>query len=117
MKLILLSAIITTLGQFFLKLGMNQNANFLNHGLKIKELIKVFAQPFIIIGMSLFFIASITWLKVLSSINLSFAYPIVVALNFILITSISILFLSEPISFNKLVGTIGIFVSIALMSL
>ncbi len=81
---------------------------------KMKFLSAVLTDPLIIIGFASAFLASIAWIAVMTKLDLSYAYPIVVGGLALLTSIISVAVLNEPIDAYKLVGLIlivsGIFV-------
>lgn len=117
MWLLFAASLTSTLGQFILKKGMAQFPQFLGDGINPVQIIKVLFNPVIFVGLAIFGVSSIVWLKILSQSNLSYSYPITVALNFLLISLVSLLILRESINGYQLLGMIGIVASITLFSL
>lgn len=117
MWLLFAASLTSTLGQFILKKGMAQFPKFLVGGVNLGQIFTVLFSPIIFVGLAIFGVSSIVWLKVLSQSNLSYSYPITVALNFLLISLVSLLILRESINGYQVLGMIGIVAGITLFSL
>ncbi|HCG99259.1 MAG TPA: hypothetical protein DE036_05540 [Actinobacteria bacterium] len=115
--LILFSLSLALGGQFLLKSGMSQVGRIGagDVGYYIAMLLKAFFHPYIIIGLSLYVISAVSWLVVLSRVNLSFAYPFA-GLGYIAVMLISWRFLHEPISAMRLTGAILIALGVIFVS-
>ena len=104
--LILFSVTLGAIGQIALKKGISLvDFTFLNVSKAIISLEEAFKNPFIILGFSLYGISAVSWLVVLSRVELSYAYPMI-SISYILVVLLSRLILHEPLSFSKLVGTL-----------
>ena len=109
MKYVLLMAtmVLVTLGQLSLKKGVSLShlePNF-------SSIIKTIFNPYVLLGFLLYGASSIAWLFVLLKIPLSIAYP-ARALTFIIIVLASYLFLEEPLTMQKIAGTILILIGV-----
>jgi len=102
--LALCSVVLGSTGQVLLKVGMKGRAFALS----------ALFSPAVFGGFVLYGVAALIWLKVLTMLPLSVAYPIL-SLNFILIPLASSRFLGEPLSGGRILGIVlvvsGIFVS------
>jgi multidrug transporter EmrE-like cation transporter len=80
----------------------------------LTSLTKAAFNPFIIIGLMLYGLSFVIWLRVLSFNDLSRAYPIFASVVFLMTTLGSIKFLNEDVSAMRFVGIIvmlaGIFI-------
>ena len=78
------------------------------------EISKAAANPFILIGLGLYGLSFLIWLRVLTFNDLSRAYPIFATIVFMFTTIGSIKFLNEDISILRIVGIavmlLGIFI-------
>lgn len=103
--LILFSLSLAVGGQFLLKSGMNQVGRIGGGDVAYYKamFLKTFMHPYIIIGLMMYVISAVSWLVVLSRVNLSFAYPFA-GLSYIVVMFISWRFLHEPVSATRLVG-------------
>ena len=81
-------------GQLFLKMGASNLSLF-----------QAVLQPYTWLGFFLYGVSSLFWLLILSRMPLSTAYPIL-AMNFVLIAFISVVFLGEIVNTTKIIGTL-----------
>jgi len=70
---------------------------------KLKFLISLLFDPFILSGFAAAFIASLAWMAAMTKFDLSHAYPFM-GLNFVIVLLLSGWFLSEPITLQKVFG-------------
>jgi multidrug transporter EmrE-like cation transporter len=63
----------------------------------------IFKSPLLIAGLALYGVGALSWIMVLSRLNLSYAYPFL-ALNFVLIALVSRLVLGESIPLMRWFG-------------
>ncbi|MFZ5900874.1 EamA family transporter [Desulforudis sp. 1088] len=89
------AVLLGTSGQVLWKLGVGSKA----YGLS------ALLSPAVLGGFVLYGLSALVWLKVLSKMPLSVAYPLL-ALNFILVPLASSRFLGEPFTAAKLLGAI-----------
>lgn len=75
----------------------------------------LFTSPFVILGLTLYGVGTILWLFALKQLDLSLAYPFV-GMSFLFVLIFSILFLNEPFSINRLIGTVVIIIGIIILS-
>lgn len=80
------------------------------------ELIKAVFSPFIIIGLMLYGLSFIIWLRVLTFNDLSRAYPIFAAVVFLATSIGSSIFLKETIPFLRIVGMVVMLVGIYIVA-
>lgn len=114
--LILLSVSLAVLGQFFLKKGMMDIGEIpLNFGTPFFLLGRVFTSIKLFFGFMLFALSSVSWLVVLSRVELSFAYPMV-SMGYILTIFISWKFLGEHISPVRWAAVVVICAGVVLLS-
>lgn len=111
--LVLLASLVSSGGGSLLKYGLNR----IDGGMKISPqgLMNVFLQPTILLGLFVYFIGAIIWMKVLSKYPLSTAYPVLVGVSFFIICTVSIVFLKENINIYKAFGIVGIIAGIVLI--
>lgn len=72
----------------------------------ITEFLKVATSPLILIGLSLYGLSFLIWLRVLTFNDLSKSYPIFAAIVFLMTTIGSIIFLRENVSLLRVLGMI-----------
>jgi len=111
--LIALSISTGVAGQTAIKLGVTHPAAANAGVLGLLELI--FRSPWVLGGLALYGIGAVAWIAVLSRLDLSLAYPLL-ALNFVLITISSRLFLGESIPSMRWLGILVICVGIVIVA-
>jgi len=102
-------------GQLFIKKGLNMLGN-INFGSGIiSSYSRIFFSPFVIIGISVYFLGVFFWLYALSKVDLSFAYPFI-SLSYVLVVFSSWWLLGESISFLRWAGVVVICLGVFLIS-
>jgi len=80
----------------------------------LANLFKVASSPYILIGLALYGLSFLIWLRVLTFNDLSRSYPIFATIVFLMTTLGSIRFLNEDVSLMRIAGIavmlIGIFI-------
>lgn len=82
----------------------------------LPELLKAATTPLIWIGLTLYGLSFLIWLRVLSFNDLSRAYPIFATIVFLMTTVGSIKFLNEEVSVIRIVGIIVMLVGIYIVA-
>ncbi|RJO62769.1 MAG: multidrug transporter [Dehalococcoidia bacterium] len=98
-----IAVLLGSFGQLCMKIGASGSS-----------LGKALLCPYTIAGFFLYGASSLFWLRVLSELPLSTAYPML-ALNFTLVLLLSVLALKEPISAVKCVGTVLIVLGVVMI--
>lgn len=102
-------------GQTSMKIGLGQ----LNGSAQIvgipSVIMVILTSPLVLLGLSFYVLGALTWIIVLSRLNLSYAYPFL-ALNFVLITLVSWLVLGEAIPITRWFGIVCICVGVVLVA-
>jgi len=101
--LLLISVGSATLGQIFFKKGVFLTGEITLKGSVIGEILKLILNPFVISGLVLYVISTITWLIALSKTTLSFVYPFTALIFILVMLSARIVFL-EPIPTLRFFG-------------
>ncbi len=83
----------------------------------VAALLRLFIHPVFVSGFLAFVLANVAWFRTIASEPLSIAYPLLVGLTFIFLTSGAAAFLNEPVSVRKVVGLAVILAGILLVSL
>lgn len=81
----------------------------------IPELLKLFTNPLIILGLSGYVLGFIVWMKVLSTTEVSRAYPALVSSTIIMVLIGSTFFLKETFTLIKFLGAAFIIFGIYLL--
>nr|BCN22278.1 putative 4-amino-4-deoxy-L-arabinose-phosphoundecaprenol flippase subunit [Vibrio mimicus] len=107
----------TVYGQLILKWRINSHSQIPGDLIgKAIYLVKViFTDPFVFSGFGSAFIASIFWMAAMTKFNISYAYPFM-SLAFILVLVGSFVFFGEPLSLNKILGTIMVIFGLIVLS-
>lgn len=115
--LILLSVAISAFAQIALKAGMGSQAvqRALTNGMRVSTLFDVLFNPFVLLGLFLYFASAAVWLLVLSKVQVSFAYPFV-ALGFLLTALLGRVFFQDTFSMGKIVGTLLIMAGVVVLA-
>lgn len=91
--LILVSVTSSVAGQTVIKLGTGGSGR--QRADSLAALVTTIVQsPLILLGLALYAAGALAWIAVLQRMDLGYAYPFL-ALNFVLITLVSVLFLGE----------------------
>lgn len=102
--LILISVSLSAVAQLFLKLGAEQEkvTQAISSGISLKVL-EVFLSPYILAGAATYFLGFMVWVRVLSTADLSMAYPFV-GLSFVLTAVLGHFVLGEAMTVLKVLG-------------
>ncbi len=101
--LVLLSVLMVDSGQLLIKHGLNNLEADITLSSFIPSLPLLFSDVFIVCGIALFALSSLSWLSALSRADLSYAYPML-SMGYIVVALLSWLFFSESMGISKLVG-------------
>lgn len=99
-------------GQLLMKQGM---LSFPGLRLELSLLLKVFTQPYIVVGFACYGVASISWLFVLSRVPVSVAYPML-SLGYAAVALLSWRLFGETLTGQKIAGIIAILGGIVLLA-
>jgi len=108
---LLLAICITVAGEMMLKEGLNRVGGF---AFQWDKIVRTFTNWLVLVGFLLIFSASILWLVVISKIDLSVAYPML-GFSYVITVIASWLILHEPLTWQKVVGSIVISLGVALV--
>lgn len=113
--LLLLSVSFGAVGQLLLKIGATQLYPLaLNLPHLSGTLLRAFTNPWVLGGTLMYATSLVVWLKVLSTTELSLAYPMV-SLGYVLVVMLSIIFLGEHLTLYKLAGVAAIITGVILI--
>ena len=101
--LIASSIILGVIGQLLLKHGTSSLGVTITS--PISFFLAAFTNLFVLGGLSVYFLSTLTWLMLLSRVELSFAYPML-AFGYILVLIFSALILHEQISTIRIIGVV-----------
>ncbi len=115
--LILLSISIAMGGQLLLKTGIDRIG--INGFGSMKSLIGLFSgiirSPMVLTGLFLYFISAAIWLVVLSTVELSFAYPFI-GITYVMVMVLSRFILKEEVNPLRWAGAFIITVGVVVIS-
>lgn len=115
--LILLSVAISAAAQMALKAGMSalgvQQA--LAGPLGPMTVVRVLFEPFVFLGLFLYFIGALVWLLVLARVEVSFAYPFV-ALGFVLTAIGGRVVFGDSLGLAKVIGVLLISAGVVVLA-
>ena len=100
--LVLISVVLGAFGQVFMKMGLKENPISLPQLLSTK-LLSIIFQKYVFIGVALYMLAVLIWFVVLSTAELSFAYPLI-SLAYIITALLAVVFFKENVSLIRWVG-------------
>lgn len=116
-QLLLTSVMLNVTGNILLKKGVTAMGGLSGEKTKLAaELMKAALNPQILIGLALYGLSFIIWLRVLTFNDLSKSYPIFASIVFLFTTVGSVLFLKESVSFTRILGTIVIIAGIFIVA-
>lgn len=114
--LLLLSVLTNTVSQLSLKRGIMQLHGVNRESLfRPATLVRVFTNPLILVWLALLIPSMLLWLKAISLVDLSFAYPFL-SLNMVFISLGSVAILKERVSVKQWAGIGLILAGIVLIS-
>ena len=103
--LVLLCIFGAAMGQILMKSGMNQVGEIKSMGqlFKLDTLSRIFTSPRIIAGILCYGIALVLWLGAMSTLNISFMYPML-SLAYVLTAIFALIYLKESITILHWIG-------------
>jgi drug/metabolite transporter (DMT)-like permease len=113
--LIVFSVMLAAVGQFLLKMGMLKVGKMDDLARAPSTLLGAFTNPLVIAGLSVFAVSALSWLLVLSRVNLSIAYPMV-SLGYVAVVILSHFILKEQIKPITIVGCLVIGLGVFLIA-
>lgn len=105
------SVVLSVTAQLSLRSGMSAHADLSGTALLVAAL----STPGVWVGLGLYICATVSWLAVLSRIDLSVAYPLG-SMNYVLVTLMAALVLGEEVNLLRWAGTLSILVGILVVA-
>jgi len=112
--LVLISVLLGVFGQLSLKKGMDNIGNIEIQDLFSSRIFLIAKEKFVIIGITLYAVATLLWLVILSKAELSFAYPLL-AIGYVLIAIFSKIFFNENLTAIRFLGILLISIGVFLL--
>lgn len=113
--LILLSVATSVAGQTCIKLGVTKPGAAQAAFGFISLIWLILRSPLVLLGLLLYAVGAVAWIGVLTRLDLSLAYPFL-ALNFLLVSLVSRLFLGEKVPLLRWAGIVVICVGILIVA-
>jgi len=107
--ILLTSILLATVAQLMLKKGALTVGSMDKYSGLLEYFVKTFTNPYVFIGMVLFFASSLFWIAALSKVPLSTAFPFN-SINFVLLPLLGILVFKESLSMVSFCG-LGLIIS------
>lgn len=82
---------------------------------KLWFLLQQFLNPWIMTGFASAFLASLAWMAAMTRFDLNYAYPFM-SLAFVIVMGFSVLFLNEPVTLQRLLGTLMVVSGLIVMT-
>ena len=103
--LVIFSASLTVVGNILLRAGVDRAGGFSGQLAEIPSALwRLGRQPIFDGGIVLYLLAMVVWFRILATEPLSTAYPIMMSLNFVLVTLGAVILFRESFSLTKLIG-------------
>jgi multidrug transporter EmrE-like cation transporter len=117
LTLVLICVLVGAVGQIMWKQGMTSmdRITSVDDLLKVKTIFNIVTNKYIIIGVMFYGSAFVLWLAAMSTLELSFMYPLL-SLAYVVTALIAYLFLGEHISLLRWAGTISIVIGCIMIS-
>ena len=113
---IALTLVFTVYGQLVLKWQMSDVGSLPEGNLsKLGFLLLQFLNPWIMTGLASAFLASLAWMAAMTRLDLTYAYPFM-SLAFVIVMAFSVLFLNEPLSMQRILGTLMVVAGLIVMT-
>ena len=109
-----LCIILNVCGHAFLKAGMNKIGSITPDKL-LANLFQIVFTPFVLLGLLSYISSVALYMVVLSRAHLSYAYPLLMSVGYVLIVIISWQIFKEPFSTLKWIGIFLIFLGVFLI--
>jgi multidrug transporter EmrE-like cation transporter len=114
--LIFTSVLLGVAGQLSLKHGMTTVGQIdLDVSSTPMMLLRSFTNPYVLLGFIMYGVSSLSWLIVLSRVELSLAYPMI-SIGYVLVVFLSWMIFAEHVTLLRFLGTLVICFGVFLIS-
>ena len=115
--LLLTAALMDVVGVFIIKIKINElgAVNFDSLRTILKYCLMLAKSPLAIVGGVFILISPLPYTIALSRMEISTVYPVSVALNFLILIPLTIIFLGENLTISKITGIFLVIVSLYLL--
>ena len=115
--LVMISAALAVLANLLLRAGVDRAGGFGDDMSAIHlALLNLCKQPFFDIGIILYAITTLVWIRILATEPLSVAYPVLVSITFLLVTIGGTIIFRETLNAYKIFGLLVIITGIIIVS-
>ncbi len=111
----LISVLFGAVGQIFVKIGAQRLELDFTSAHLFQSLIAIMKNGPVMLGMAMYGLSFVLWIKVLSKVELSYAYPLV-SLGYIVIMVFSYFYFKEEISLYRAIGVSFIAIGVVLVA-
>lgn len=116
--MLLVNIILGSSGQILMKIGTRQMES-IDKNLNIASgvwntFVNIFSNPQILLGLSLYAVSAVIWLRILRQVNLSFAYPMM-SFSYVVVVILSALILGEKVPSVTIIGLIFVTLGVSLI--
>lgn len=101
--LILINVALAVSGQLSIKAGMKQ-VGYITSQNAFQLVLSSFRNVYVVAGLLAYALAAVTWIMVLSRVDVSFAYPML-SIGYIAVLIFSVVYLGEVATLTRIVGT------------
>lgn len=113
---LLIGVLLNAAAQLLLKKGMSNIGYFDFAWHNVFPIgLKIIANPYIFIGLLSYVVSLISWLVVLSRLDVSYAYPML-SIGYVVVAIASYYLFQEPLTFQRLSGIFVIIIGIYLLN-
>jgi drug/metabolite transporter (DMT)-like permease len=113
--LIVLTVILNTTGQFFMKAGVNRIGSISLFDHFIATFFRTVTNGFVLGGFALYAVSAALWIIILSRAELSWAFPMV-SLSYVITALVAPVLLNETFSYQRLFGIVVICIGVFVVS-
>ncbi len=114
MILMFLAIVLNVCGHLFLKAGMNKLG-----AISVDQLVvgftRIFTTPFVILGLVSYVSSVAMYMVVLSKVDVSYAYPLMMGVGYVMIVLFSWQIFGEPFSTFKWLGIVLVLIGVSLL--
>jgi len=105
--LVLICVVFGAFGQVAMKSGMKQTQqiNSISDLLDSKTVMEIFGNAYVMGGLILYMISAFLWLGALSTLDVSFMYPLL-SLGYVVTSVFAIIYLGEIVTFSRWAGIV-----------
>jgi drug/metabolite transporter (DMT)-like permease len=113
---IALTILFTVYGQLVIKWQVDLAGAFpADTAERVLHILRLLLNPWVISSFAAAFIASLFWMAAMTQFDLSFAYPFM-SLSYVLAMVLSFVLLHEPVTVNKIAGTLVIVIGLVIIT-